>query len=113
MRALTRDEECLLVNAREGTELWAVLADRAETEEDEERDSYVPLFTALITDWTREGYVRLRRGGAWPHWLTDGRDVPVEEVPAVLADPASWAYEEEPVSVVAVVVGARPVDDLF
>ncbi|WP_327174879.1 hypothetical protein OG599_05915 [Streptomyces sp. NBC_01335] len=108
---MSEDEYCLHVNAREGSLLWMVLADRAQSEDEREWVQYIPVFTKLIECWSSMGFVRLFRGTEFPVDIS-GEEVPAEKVSELLGDASSWAYVEEPQPAICVVLGDRDLVEL-
>lgn len=96
------DEYCLLVNAKEGSPLWSLLADWSDTEDEEEWRRHIPRFSSLIAHWHRAGYVRLFQGEDWATG-PDAQEVTAADVPGLLADPDTWAWRDfsERVTIVA------------
>ncbi|MER5960471.1 hypothetical protein [Streptomyces sp. NPDC001893] len=111
MKEWTDDEYLLYVNAREGSCLWEILADRTQSEDEKLWEEYTPVFSRLIVRWQRAGFLKVRRGPEWPAAYV-GDDVPTDQIAALVQDPASWKYEEEPTIFIAVTVGDRPITDL-
>ncbi|MFE2540468.1 hypothetical protein [Actinacidiphila glaucinigra] len=108
MQEWTDDEYLLYVNAREGSRLWEILADRTQSADEKLWEEYVPAFSRLIVRWQRLGFLKVRRGTEWPVAYV-GDDVPTDQVASLVQDPASWKYAEEPSIVIAVTVGDRPI----
>ncbi|MEE1928008.1 hypothetical protein V1J52_07330 [Streptomyces sp. TRM 70351] len=100
----TDDEYCLYVNAVEGSTLWMILADRSDSEDEDEWVEYAAIFSPLTAKWARLGYVKLMRGVDWPIDLR-GEVVPDEEIESVLADPLTWKYSEDGQEQVCIILG--------
>ncbi|WP_405748362.1 hypothetical protein OG232_00075 [Streptomyces sp. NBC_01411] len=108
---MSEDEYCLHVNAREGSSLWMILADRTQSEDEEDWAQYIPVFSRIIECWSRLGFVRLFQGREFPVDLS-GEEVDVGDIPDLLRDPNSWAYEENPTWTICIVLGDRDLVEL-
>ncbi|WP_327148392.1 hypothetical protein [Nocardia sp. NBC_01329] len=92
---LTDEEECVRINAREMSHLWSVLADWTESEDEEIWKQHVPVFSEIIARWDAQGYVEVYSGPEWPAHER-GHRVAGAELTALLADPDTWTYHEDP-----------------
>ncbi|MGW0858030.1 hypothetical protein [Streptomyces sp. NPDC002690] len=108
---MSEDEYCLHVNAREGSLLWMILADRTQSEDEKDWVPYIPVFAKLIECWSSNGFVRLFRGTEFPIDVS-GEEVPAGEVSDLLGDMSSWAYAEESQPAICVVRGDRDLVEL-
>ncbi|MFF1686662.1 MULTISPECIES: hypothetical protein [unclassified Streptomyces] len=111
MKDWADDEYCLYVNGGEASDLWAVLADWTQGEDEEEWKRHIPRFARLIAYWQPLGFIRVFRSDEWPAYGA-GQEVTGEELTELLADPRSWAYAEEPTQWICVASGHRPISEL-
>ncbi|MBC2879475.1 MULTISPECIES: hypothetical protein [Streptomyces] len=101
---ITEEEEYVYGNSREGSDLWALLSDWSESEDEEEWERHVPLFAGIVSRWCRKGYIDVYEGPEPPAWM-DGRRITGAELDRLLADPAAWRYREHPDSVFGLALG--------
>ncbi|MGD6749211.1 hypothetical protein [Streptomyces sp. BH105] len=92
MKEWEDDEYCLFINGGEGADLWALLADFSDTEDEEEWRTHIPRFTRLIRCWQRLGFIKVFQSDEWPADRTS-EEVTGQALDDLLADPASWEYE--------------------
>ncbi|MGY0024428.1 hypothetical protein ACVHNB_36370 [Streptomyces sp. YJ-C3] len=104
------DEYCLFINGGEGADLWALLADWSDTEDEEEWRTHIPRFTRLISCWQRLGFIKVFQSDEWPADHTS-EEVTGKDLDALLADPTSWEYED-PVRWTCVASGDRYIHEL-
>lgn len=90
------EEECVLVNAREMSPLWSVLADWTDSEDEAEWVPVVPVFAEIIARWEKAGRIEVHRGAHWPAH-EDGERVTGEALDALLRETSTWEYRERPV----------------
>ncbi|MFE6039853.1 hypothetical protein [Streptomyces sp. NPDC056452] len=109
---MTEDEYCLLVNCRELSPLWALLADRTQSDDPEVWATEIPAFTELIERWARLKFVQLYAGLEWPPPHVSGQKVPDDDVPEVLSDPESWQCLDNPTRVITVALSERDFSEL-
>ncbi|MFC5143830.1 hypothetical protein [Streptomyces aureoversilis] len=95
MDRLSEEEECVLVNAREMSPLWSVLADWADSEDEAEWAPLAPVFAEIIGRWERAGRLEVHRGDAWPAH-EGGQRVTGDALGALLRHPSTWEYRETP-----------------
>ncbi|GAA4887295.1 hypothetical protein ACFPM3_20670 [Streptomyces coeruleoprunus] len=105
------EEYCLYVNASEGSTLWQILADWTQSEDEELWKQHIPLFSRLIVQWHRWGFLKVRQGAEWMAAAL-GDEVPADRLEAVLGDPANWEYDENPKVYTFVTVGDRDIVEL-
>ncbi|MCC3650641.1 hypothetical protein LIX60_03870 [Streptomyces sp. S07_1.15] len=105
------DEYCLYVNGGEGSDLWSLLADWSDSEDERERVKHIPRFARLIACWSRLGFIKVFRSDEWPADHT-GEEVTGQELDELLADPQSWEYTEEPTRWICVASGDRDIQEL-
>ncbi|MBB5117431.1 hypothetical protein [Streptomyces eurocidicus] len=89
------EEECVLLNAREMSPLWSVLADWTDSEDEAEWVAVAPVFAEIIERWDKAGYVCVYRGDEWPAH-EGGERVTGEALEALLRLPSTWEYREGP-----------------
>ncbi|MDN3021655.1 hypothetical protein [Streptomyces sp. S.PB5] len=111
MKQWEDDEYCLHINSREGADLWSVLADWTQSEDEEEWRRHIPRFARLIACWQPLGFIRVFRSDEWPADRT-GEEVTGAALTGLLADPVSWEYSEHPVEWICVTPGAREISEL-
>ncbi|RLV08678.1 hypothetical protein CTZ27_07845 [Streptomyces griseocarneus] len=92
---LSEEEECVLVNAREMSPLWSVLADWTGSEEEADWVTVAPVFAEIIGRWEKAGYVEVYRGDEWPAH-EGGERVTGEALEEMLRCPSTWEYREIP-----------------
>lgn len=88
-----------------------ILADRTQSENEEDWVKYIPIFSRIIECWSRLGFVRLFQGAELPVYLS-GEEVDVGGVPGLLGKSDSWAYGGNPRWAVCVVLGDRDLVEL-
>jgi len=103
---LSEEEECVLVNAREMSPLWALLADWTESEDQGEWMHFEPVFAEIVERWSALDYVDVYIGPAWPAHES-GYRARKEDVPGILSDHGSWQYPERPGRVISLLPGER------
>ncbi|MFD8295722.1 hypothetical protein ACFV13_05780 [Streptomyces bauhiniae] len=106
MQRLTEIEECIVINTREMSALWSVLADWTSSEDEELWVQFEPLFASVVTSWVEKEYLEIYEGPEWPAY-EKGRLIPVIECPALLADHEAWVYSEHPVRVISLFPGVK------
>ncbi|ARZ70189.1 hypothetical protein SMD11_4592 [Streptomyces albireticuli] len=89
------EEECVLVNAREMSPLWSVLADWTGSEDEGEWTALVPVFAQIVERLDKAGSVHVYRGDAWPAH-EGGERVTGEALEALLRLSSAWEYREGP-----------------
>ncbi|MFJ9710164.1 hypothetical protein [Streptomyces sp. NPDC101234] len=104
MERLSEIEECILINAREMSSLWSVLADWIESEDEEVWVEFEPVFASVMESWVEKGYLEIYEGEEWPAHEA-GRLVPVSEVHDMLANHEAWTYSESPTRVISLLPG--------
>ncbi|GGX70848.1 hypothetical protein [Streptomyces hiroshimensis] len=105
---LSEEEECVLVNAREMSPLWSVVADWTRGGDDAECSAVVPVFTEIIGRWERAGYVEVYRSDEWPAHEA-GERLTGDVLEEALRRPSTWAYREGP-PVIGLLAAADPRD---
>ncbi|MHC5256631.1 hypothetical protein ACYSUO_01990 [Streptomyces sp. UC4497] len=93
MKDLQDDEYYLLVNGREGSSLWELLADLSGSEDEEEWKRHIPRFSRLIRCWQHLGFIKVFQSDEWPAHLTS-EEVTGQALDTLLADPTSWEYQD-------------------
>ncbi|MFC5723092.1 hypothetical protein ACFP1Z_23265 [Streptomyces gamaensis] len=104
MEWISPEEECALLNARELSPLWSLLADWSESEDEEVWRRHIPVFTRIISRWSQEKYIVVHSGPEWPA-CEAGDVVAGSALERLLADPATWEYQEDPVRVIGLAPG--------
>ncbi|WKK21994.1 hypothetical protein QZH56_24705 [Streptomyces olivoreticuli] len=92
---LSEEEECVLVNAREMSPLWSVLADWTGSEDEELWLASAPVFAEIIRRWDEAGYVQVYEGDEWPAH-EGGKRVTGGALEVLLRRQSTWAYREGP-----------------
>jgi hypothetical protein len=85
---LTEDQRCVLLNAVENSYLFATLAECSTGADWPDRLPDVPKLAKIVQDFIDQGLVTLNRDSD-----ENGQppvDIPNEEAPAILTDPANW-----------------------
>ncbi|MEU6789087.1 hypothetical protein ABZ912_58745 [Nonomuraea angiospora] len=103
MEWLSEAEECLLLNAREMSTLWALLADWTKSEDESKRDEARPIFLEMIKEWEHERIVEVYIGPQWPAHF-EGVRVEGEDL-LLLNDPQYWHYDEGAEAVISLLPG--------
>ncbi|MFJ9123156.1 hypothetical protein ACIRJS_03630 [Streptomyces sp. NPDC102340] len=111
MKEWADDEYCLYINGTETADLWAILSDWTKSEDEEEWKKHVPRFSRLIACWQPLGFIKVFRSDEWPAELS-GEEVTGQALADLLADPASWEYQEEPTRWICVSPGDRDIHEL-
>ncbi|MFJ6011874.1 hypothetical protein [Streptomyces sp. NPDC092952] len=109
---LSEIEECILINAREMSSLWSVLADWTGSEDEEAWVGSESAFASVMESWVERGYLGIYEGEDWPAHEA-GRLVPVGEVHEMLTKHESWAYSESPTRVISLLPGINFGDALL
>jgi len=104
MERLSEIEECILINAREMSSLWSVLADWTDSEDEEVWIDFESVFASVMESWVERGYLEIYEGEKWPAHEA-GLLVPVSEVHGLLANHESWTYSESPNRVISLLPG--------
>lgn len=112
MERLSEIEECILINAREMSSLWSVLADWTGSEDEEAWVEFESVFASVMESWVEKEYLEIYEGGEWPAHEA-GRLVPVSQVHDMLANHESWTYSESPTHVISLLPGANIGDVLL
>ncbi|MFF7365472.1 hypothetical protein [Streptomyces sp. NPDC008125] len=99
-------EECILINAREMSSLWSVLADWTGSEDEEVWVEFESIFASVMESWVKKGYLEIYEGEDWPAHEA-GRLVPVSEVHEMLTSHESWTYSESPTRVISLLPGVN------
>ncbi|MFJ7770098.1 hypothetical protein ACIQ1J_17245 [Streptomyces sp. NPDC097107] len=110
MRDLQDDEYCLFINGGEGSDLWALLSDWSDSEDEEEWKKHIPRFSRLIRCWQRLGFIKVYQSGEWPAHLTS-EAVTGQALDDLLADPAGWE-DQDPDRWTCVGSGDRDIHEL-
>jgi hypothetical protein len=103
---LSEIEECILINAREMSSLWSVLADWTGSEDEEEWVQFEPAFASVMESWVKKEYLEIYEGDEWPAHEA-GRLVPASEIHEMLANHESWTYSDSPTRVISLLPGAK------
>ncbi|QLE72004.1 hypothetical protein FGW37_10665 [Streptomyces rectiverticillatus] len=103
---LSEEEECVLVNAREMSPLWSVVADWTRGGDEAECAAVVPVFADIVGRWARAGYVEVYLGDEWPAHQ-GGERLTGEALEEVLRRPSTWEYRETP-PVIGLLAGPAP-----
>ncbi|MEU6371878.1 hypothetical protein [Streptomyces sp. NPDC046909] len=111
MKKWEDDEYCLFINGGEGSDLWSVLADWTQSEDEEEWKRHIPRFARLISCWQPLGFIKVFRSDSPPAYYT-GEEVTGEALTELLADPRSWEYSEHPTQWFCVASGDREISEL-
>ncbi|MGW1507137.1 hypothetical protein ACWCQW_53725 [Streptomyces mirabilis] len=112
MERLSEIEECILINAREMSSLWSVLADWTGSEDEETWVEFEPVFASVMESWVEREYLEIYEGEEWPAHEA-GRLVPVSEVHDMLANHESWMYSDSPTRVISLLPGVNVGDVLL
>lgn len=84
----TADQQCVLLNAVEEAYLFEVLNECGHGEDWPDRLPHVPRLARIVGRFVEQGLVNLTRDSG-----EKGKpsiDIPNEQAPAILADPANW-----------------------
>ncbi|MCF3106005.1 hypothetical protein IPZ58_31190 [Streptomyces roseoverticillatus] len=92
---ISAEEECVLVNARETSPLWSVLADWTRGGDEAEWLAVAPVFAEIIGRWEGAGYVEVYRGEEWPAHQ-GGERLTGDVLEETLRRPSTWEYREGP-----------------
>ncbi|MCX5139938.1 MULTISPECIES: hypothetical protein [unclassified Streptomyces] len=106
MERLSEIEECILINAREMSSLWSVLADWTESEDEDVWVGFEHTFASIMEDWIKKGYLEIYEGEEWPAHEA-GYLVPMNKVHDILANHESWMYVESPTHVISLLPGVN------
>ncbi|MFZ3554880.1 hypothetical protein [Streptomyces sp. BH055] len=110
MKDFQDDEYCLFINGGEGSDLWSLVADWSETEDEEEWRTHIPRFSRLIRCWQHLGFIKVFQSDEWPANLTS-QEVTGQALDDLLSDPTSWEYQD-PERWTCVASGDRDIDEL-
>lgn len=94
---ITSIERAFFINSVEMDILPGVFGDLTPAEQELPLAELAEILMSLVS----EGFVELRRYERWispngEDGLTPGEPVPAEELPALLADPSTWEYPDDP-----------------
>ncbi len=92
---LSKEEECVLINAREMSLLWSILADWTNSEDEQIWGEVAPMFAEIVRRWEAAGYIQVYQGEEWPAH-EGGTQVTGEKLQDLLRDPSTWQYHEGP-----------------
>ncbi|MFF4161095.1 hypothetical protein [Streptomyces sp. NPDC001678] len=104
MESITHEEEYVRFNAREYSPLWSLLADWSKSEDEEEWRQHIPVFTEIISRWSRKGYIAVHVGPEWPAF-DGGELITGPDLERLLEDHTTWEYEENPDRVIGLSPG--------
>ncbi|MGW1508717.1 hypothetical protein [Streptomyces sp. NPDC002394] len=92
------------MNVQEGANLWEILADRTQSEDESVWERYIPEFSRIILEWQALGFLKVFRSVEWPAHDC-GTEISGEQLETLLNDHASWEYSDHPSVYVAVAPG--------
>ncbi|MET7336283.1 hypothetical protein [Nonomuraea sp. NPDC005650] len=104
MEWLSEAEECLLLNTREMSPLWALLADWTKSEDESKWDEARPILLEMIKDWEHRRIIEVHIGPQWPAHF-EGVRVEGEDLLLLLHNPQSWHYNEGTEDVISLLPG--------